>query len=184
VAVAEPIVIELADEAETQTFLEVREVASPARLVTVLEVLSPSNKKPGEAQAQYLRKQAELLQAGVSLVEIDLLRDGDWIVAVPLDAVEREIRANYRVVARRGWRPLHADYYPIRLADRLPCIKVPLRPDDADAPLDLQSLIEQCYADGGYDDIDYGRPPEPPLAPAEARWAAQLLRRRNGKRRK
>jgi hypothetical protein len=41
----------------------------------------------------------------------------------------------------------------------------------------LQSLIEQCYDDGGYDDIDYAVEPKPPLAPAAARWAAQLLRR-------
>src|SRR6185312_15467100 len=61
VGVAEPIVVDLPDEPETQTFIEVREVGSDARVVTVLEVLSPSNKKPGDAQEQYLRRQAELL---------------------------------------------------------------------------------------------------------------------------
>jgi len=177
IAVAEPLVIELADEPETQRFLEIREVSSDSRLVTVLEVLSPSNKRPGDGQEQYLRKQQELRQAGVNLVEIDLLRGGDWVVALPLDALEPNVRTPYRVVVRRGWRRLQAEYYAIALSDRLPKINVPLRPSDADVPLDLQALLEQCYENGGYDDIDYTTSPEPPLPPATARWAAQLLRR-------
>jgi len=177
VAIAEPLVIELADEHETQRFIEIREVSSDSRLVTVLEVLSPTNKKPGDGQEQYLRKQQELRQAGVNLVEIDLLRGGDWVVALPLQALEPDVRTPYRVVVRRGWRRLQAEYYPIALSDRLPAIKVPLRPTDSDVPLDLQALLEQCYENGGYDDIDYARAPEPPLPAAATRWAAQLLRR-------
>jgi hypothetical protein len=176
-SVAEPVVIDLPDEAETQTFVEIRESAGAARVVTIVEVLSPSNKKPGDAQEQYLRKQLECLQAHVSLVEIDLLRQGDWIVALPVSTLEPRLRSPYRVVVRRGWRPLQADYYPIPLTQRLPTINVPLRPTDADVQLDLQTLVEQCYEDGGYDDIDYAVSPKPPLAPADARWATQLLRR-------
>ena len=72
---------------------------------------------------------------------------------------------------------MKAEYYPISLQSKLPTIQVPLRPTDRDAPLDLQALLEQCYANGGYDDIDYNREPEPPLPPAAARWANKLLRR-------
>src|SRR5262249_40056442 len=124
--VAEPVVIELPDELETQTFVEIRDIAFGSRLITVLEILSPSNKKPGDPQEQYLRKQRELLQGGVSLVEIDLLREGDWVLALPFDALEQELQSLYRVVARRSWRRLQAEYYPINLANRLPRIKVPL----------------------------------------------------------
>ncbi len=169
--------IELEDEPETQRFLEIREVSSAARLVTVLEVLSPSNKKPGEGEEQYLRKQQELRDASVNLVEIDLLRGGDWVVAVPVHAIEPNVRTEYRVVVRRSSRRLQAEYYPIALSDRLPTIKVPLRPSDSDVPLDLQALLDQCYENGGYDDIDYAQSLEPPLTPAAARWTAQLLRR-------
>ena len=177
IAVAEPLLIELADELETQRFVKIREVSSDSRLVTVLEVLSPSNKRPGDGQEQYLRKEQKLRQAGVSLVEIDLLRGGDWVVALPFGALEPDLRTPYRVVVRRGWRRLQAEYYPIALSDRLPTIKVPLRPTDADAPVDLQALLDQCYENGGYDDVDYTRAPDPPLPAAAARWAAQLLRR-------
>ncbi len=187
IAVAQPLVIELAGEPETQRFLEIREVSSDSRLVTVLEVPSPSNKRPGDGQEQYLRQQQELRQAGVNLVEIDLLRGGDWIVALPIDALEPDIRTPYRVVVRRGWRRLQAEYYAIALSNRLPTIRVPLRPTDSDVPLDLQALLEQCYENGGYDDIDYTKAPDPPLPSPAARWAAQLLRRagrRHGRKRK
>jgi hypothetical protein len=177
VALAKPLIIELPDEPETQTYVEIRDSSAHGRVVTVLEVLSPSNKKPGDAQEQYLRKQLELLHAGISLVEMDLLREGDWMVAVPEDVLKPRLRTPYRVVVRRGWQHQRVDYYPIPLDRRLPRIRVPLRPTDAEVPLDLQSLIEQCYEDGGYDTIDYRAEPVPPLAPAAARWADQLLRR-------
>jgi hypothetical protein len=177
IALAEPLVIDLANEPETQRFVEIRDVSSGSRLVTVLEVLSPSNKRPGEGQEQYLRKQQELRDAGVSLVEIDFLRAGDWIVALPEGALEPARRTPYRVVVRRGWRRLQAEYYGIDLAGRLPTIRVPLRLTDSDVPLDLQALLEQCYENGGYDDIDYTKAPDPPLPAVAARWAAQLLRR-------
>jgi len=96
---------------------------------------------------------------------------------VTYDSIEPRYRTPYRVVVRRGWRRMQVDYYPISLGDRLPSIKVPLRPADRDVPLHLQALIKQCYDNGGYDDIDYTADFEPPLAPAANRWAAQLLRR-------
>ncbi len=176
-AVAEPLVIQLPDEPETQRFIEIRDISTGSRLITVLEVLSPSNKQPGDTQEQYLRKQLELMQGGVSLVEIDLLREGDWIVAVPYDLIKPRHRTPYRVVVRRGWRRTQVEYYPISLRDRLPTIHVPLRPTDADVPLDLQALLDQSYDNAGYDDIDYSVAPQPPLPPTARRWAAQLLRR-------
>jgi hypothetical protein len=57
----------------------------------------------------------------------------------------------------------------------LPVIRLPLRPADADVPLDLQALIDRCYHHGRYDDIDYRAPPNPPLEPADAAWADELL---------
>jgi hypothetical protein len=59
---------------------------------------------------------------------------------------------------------------------RLPPIRVPLRPTDADVRLDLQSLIDRCYANGRYDDLDYREDPNPPLDAADATWADELLR--------
>jgi hypothetical protein len=77
----------------------------------------------------------------------------------------------------RGWQLAEVEVYREPLREPLPTIKVPLRQTDADVPLDLQPLIEQCYRNGGYeDDIDYWVDPEPPLEKVDARWAAVLLR--------
>jgi hypothetical protein len=64
----------------------------------------------------------------------------------------------------------------LRLSERLPGIRIPLRQSDSDVPIDLQTVIDQCYENGGYDTIDYRRPPVPPLDPDMAAWADQWLR--------
>ena len=55
-------------------------------------------------------------------------------------------------------------------------IAIPLRPADRDALVDLQAVVDQCYRNGGYDDIDYADEPEPRLKTADAAWADALLR--------
>ena len=74
-ATTEPTIVEY-DEPPPETYLTILEAGPGQRLVTVIEVLSPANKLPGEGQRQYRRKQQELRDASVSLVEIDLLRRG------------------------------------------------------------------------------------------------------------
>lgn len=175
VVLAEPLVIELEGEPYTHRFLEIRETSPGYRLITVVEVLSPSNKTPGKARAQYRQKQEELIDAGVSLVEIDLLRGGDWVVAVPSEFIHAKKESPYRVVVRRGWRTT-AEYYRIALQEKLPAIRIPLREADEDAPLDLQALIDHAYDNGAYDDIDYAREPTPRLDAKTTRWADRLLR--------
>ena len=59
----------------TEGYIEIRERGG-GRVITVIEFLSLSNKQPGEGQESYRRKQAELREARISLVEIDLLRGG------------------------------------------------------------------------------------------------------------
>jgi hypothetical protein len=55
-------------------------------------------------------------------------------------------------------------------------LKIPLRRDDRDIPLDLQILVEQCYRNGAYEGtLNYAVDPEPPLAGADQDWADQWL---------
>jgi hypothetical protein len=176
-AVAEPFVMRLGDPF-TEGFIEIRERGSGRRLITVIEVLSLTNKLPGEGRKKFLKKQKELRDGDVSLVEIDLLRDGGRMLPVSLERLPAAYRTPYGVVVRRGWKPVDVEIYRVSLSERLPVIGIPLRETDADAPLDLQPLIEQCYRNGDYEeDIDYNRDPEPPIEGADARWADELLRR-------
>ena len=181
VAVAEPLVIHL-DQSEPvrQGFIEIIDIKSGRRVVTVIEVLSPSNKISGPGRDLYVKKQEELRAGGVSLVEIDLLRAGTRVLSVPFDRIPEGHRSAYAVCARRGWKPFEIEYYRIPLRERLPAIPIPLRRDDRDVALDLQSLIDQCYESGRYgDDIDYREEPDPPLGGDDARWAEALLHEQN-----
>ena len=55
-------------------------------------------------------------------------------------------------------------------------ISIPLRPTDREVLLDIQAVLDQCYRNGGYDDIDYHSEPAPPLSPNDESWADALLR--------
>jgi hypothetical protein len=196
-AVTEPLVVVLS-EPVTETFIEVRDMRSNERVVSVIEMLSPSNKRPGEGKDKYLEKRRQLCDGEVSLVEIDLLRAGKRLFPFPLEYLPESYRTPYNIWVRRGWDMIRVDVYAVPLRQRLPIIKVPLRETDEEIPLDLQPLLEQAYRNGGYDDdIDYEKEPIPPFAPVDARWADALLREkglrkgkslrrggRNGKRRK
>jgi hypothetical protein len=176
-AATEPILIDAVREPLTQGYIEIIDVGSGNRVVTVIEVLSPTNKMPGDGMQEYHRKQREIVQSETNLVEINLLRTGRHVLAVPLENISSGLRTPYMVCVRRATRPSKAEVYPIPLSAKLPTVKIPLRRDDADVPLDLQALIEECYRKGRYEgDLDYRRDPDPPLSGRDAEWAAELLR--------
>ena len=175
VEVAEPLVIDAESEPATEGFIEIIDVGSGHRIVTVIELLSDSNKFAGDGQVQYLKKQREYLNAHVSLVEIDLLRSGRRVVAVPWGRIPSSHRTTYQICVTRGQKPRRHEVYRAPLRDRLPTIRVPLRETDRDVPLNLQSLIDGCYHNGRYDDIDYGADPHPALPPEDTGWAHELL---------
>ena len=175
IATAEPLIIHLADEPVTQGLLEIVEVGSGNRIVTVIEFLSPSNKLPGEGQDLFLQKRREVQQAGASFVEIDLTRHGRRTLAVPEGRIPRSHRTTYQVCVTRGWRPKKYEVYRAPLDGPLPTIAVPLRETDADVALDLQALVDLCYKNGRYGDIDYAADPVPPLEAPDVTWANDLL---------
>jgi hypothetical protein len=175
VATADPIVIDSSLEPTTEGYIEIVDVGSGNRVVTVVELLSASNKFAGEGQDQYRQKQREYLRGGVSLVEIDLLRAGRRALAVQAALVPPSHRTPYQICVTRGWKPHRHEVYRAPLQDKLPVIKVPLREGDADVPLDLQMLIDRCYHHGRYDDIDYRVAPPPPLSAEDDAWIHELL---------
>lgn len=169
----ERVYVELEDEG----FIEIIDYRSGGRVITVIEVLSPTNKKPGAGQRMYLSKQQELRDGGVSLVEIDLLRGGERVLSVRPEMLPPSHRTPYQICIRRAADPDFVDVYRIALRERLPAIPIPLRQSDSDLPLDLQPLLEHIYQKGRYGSIiDYRSDPEPPLDGDDARWADQLLR--------
>jgi hypothetical protein len=175
VACAEPLLIQYPNEPEKQGYIEIIDPRA-GKVITAIEVLSRANKFPGPGQQLYLQKQQELERARVSLVEIDLLRAGDHVIGVPLSLIPASHRTPYCASVRRSQSRYLSEFYAIPLSRPLPAIRVPLRKTDADVVLELQPLIEQAYINGGYDDLDYTKNPEPPLRADDAAWANELLR--------
>jgi len=174
--VAEPMVIRV-DEPMTERHIEICDRSSGGRVVTAIEVLSPTNKVSGEGREQYKQKQREYLGAGVNLVEIDLIRSGQHTVSLPLRNIPKDRRTGLYVCIRRAESLGLAHVYDIALNRPLPPILIPLRPTDQDIRLDLQSLLTQAYDRGRYAaTIDYTQDPDPPLPPNATEWANGLLR--------
>jgi len=156
---------------EGNKYLKITDVRT-RRLVTVIEILSPANKMPGPDREAYLTKRIDYLMAGVNLVEIDLLRDG---MRLPLGELAPPAFDYYAMVCRAPQMPA-AGFWPFTLRDLFPIIPIPLTPSESDIPLDLKPCLDRAFQEGLYEvDIDYHKPPVPPLSPADAEWAKQLI---------
>jgi hypothetical protein len=160
--------IPLAVDVEHHRFLEIRDREN-RELITVLELLSPSNKANGPDREQYLNKRRQVLTSSAHLIEIDLLRGGPRMPVEDLPEC-----SYYALVSRVENRP-DVELWPLGLRDRLPVIPVPLRAPDPDAQLDLQEVLNQLYDGAGYAYRIYGGPPEPRLNAEDAAWAQQFL---------
>jgi hypothetical protein len=175
IGVALPVLIELDSEPVTEHFIQIMEVDG-ARVVTAIEFISPTNKVPGEGRDAYRKKRREFLDSDANLVEVDLVRAGDWISLMKPYRVPPIHRTVYRACVRRANRPDKAELYPITLRQRLPEIAIPLRDGDPVVRLDLQELLERAYESGRYGSTDYRRECEPPLNDDDRVWAEDLLR--------
>jgi len=162
-------------EPEVDRRVEIVDPSSGGRVITAIEVLSPSNKLHGPAQLAYRSKQRDFLAAGVNLVEIDLVRAGDWVFSVDETVVAPDERTPYMVCIFRATQPDRRGLFFLPLQKRLPRIAIPLRPHDQDVVLDLQAVVDEAYETGRYDRTDYRRALKPPLAPEDAAWASEML---------
>jgi hypothetical protein len=68
-----------------------------------------------------------------------------------------------------------ADFWPIRLRDRLPEIPIPLRHLETAARIDLQEVLHRAYDSPGYEHFIYEGHPEPSLSASDAAWARQYI---------
>jgi hypothetical protein len=157
--------------------VEVRDTAE-RRLVTVIEILSPVNKR-GSGYRDYLEKRLSLMQTETHLLEIDLLRNGQRI---QLAGGELPIASYYVFLSRFTRRP-RTEVWPVQLQDKLPTVPVPLLPPDDDVPLNLQQAVDDCFSVVGYEVLlDYTQPPPPPeLNDGETAWFDMILASRVSK---
>jgi hypothetical protein len=171
--VSEPTLVTI--DLPRQRWVEVR--SDEGELITVIEVISPSNKRQG--RGTYEIKRDSFVAAGVNVVEIDLVRGGERVVdAGPLEEVSalRDRCGDYLVSVSRGSVPGRREIYPCPMRERLPVIRLPLRAGEPDIPLDIQALVDRCYTSGRYWKLDYSKELDPPLSEEDKAWADDLLR--------
>ena len=159
-----------------EPLIHIVETASGNRLVTAMEVLSPTNKETRNGRTAYLQKSGESWEVRANLVEIDLWPGGEPIVRVPRERLE-SLRPWRYVVAVRRFEPPRQEVYRVTLDQRLPRVGVPLGRGDADVPLDLQGVFGRCWEEGPYPELlRYDEPPPGDMTAEEARWAEGILR--------
>ncbi len=175
ITAAEPILLDFQSDPVVESYIQIMD-ANGNSVVTGIEVVSPANKIDGAGRLAYLRKRDEFLASNANLVEIDLIRAGNWVTMLMPYLVPAPYHTAYRVSARRSTSGAKGELYPIALTDRLPVIRIPLRVDEPDVFLDLQRLIDRAYEFGGYDGTDYTKPCDPVLTGEEADWVDALLK--------
>jgi hypothetical protein len=162
-------------EQMTERYIKIIDAKSH-RLVTVIEFLSPTNKL-GKGLDAFKRKRDMLCAGKVNVVEVDLVRHGNWRKVLAPHKPPEGVESAYRAMIRIARDPIAVHFQPISLREPLPAIKIPLRATDQPVELQLQPLIERAYEIGRYaEEIDYLEPCEPPLSSEDDAWADQLLR--------
>jgi hypothetical protein len=175
VAITPPLLVPmLIDDEIEEARVEVRHCGSNT-LVTVIEVMSPTNKIRGaRGRISFMEKRREIMESEGHWVEIDLLRAG-----IPSVTRPPLVPSDYRILVSRAGKRSRARYWPVSVREPLPVIGIPLRGKDPDVPLDLGAVLATAYDHGAYDvSIDYRDEPTPPLSADDAVWANDLLRQR------
>ena len=163
------------DEPAAQVFLEIRNYRSGGEVVTVIEFVSPTNKRAGDGRDQFLQKRQECFDAGVNVVEIDLTREGRRNLPGTVAGFAPALNAAYLTVVHRFNPQPQWEVYPMPLREPLQPIALPLHQGDADVALHLQPLIDRAHAAAAFEPFDYAGDLHPPLKAADADWAAARL---------
>jgi hypothetical protein len=155
-------------------YVKIVEVRSK-KVLTVIEVLSPSNKKGGDDRALYIEKRNEYLASHLSFVEIDLLRRGR---RPPLGSRHPDVTDYYALVCK-SWEFPRAGFWTFGLRDPIPSIPVPVTKALGDTLLDLRSCIDQAYDGGRYSSLlPYDEPLKPNPREQDIAWIGQVINKR------
>jgi hypothetical protein len=159
-----------------ETFVEIYAQREERILVTCIEVLSPSNKRPNtEGWEEYERKRQAMLLGRANFIEIDLLRDGH-----KFPMLTEWPNSPYSLLVSRRTNAPYCRVWKAHFRRPLPPIPVPLLKGDPDLTLDLQPLIDNIYALGRYgEQLDYAKSLTPALADGDAVWVREILEDRS-----
>lgn len=157
---------------ERESFVEVRDLESQDLLVTCIEVLSPTNKRPGTSGwYEYERKRSLFFQGTANFVEIDLLRGGQRH-----SMKGKWPESPYCLLVLWKDRAPWSRVWPTYSTQSVSPVPVPLLPPDPDLVLEIQPLIDTIYAQSRYTRrLRYNDPIDPPLSAEEAAFLKSSL---------
>jgi hypothetical protein len=160
-------------EEHHEELIEVRQ-RNDGRLITLIDAVSPANKTLSRGRQAYLDKRRESKVDGASLVEIDLVLQGQPTLEYSRDGLPDW---DYAVTVTRATQPERYEIYTATLQKRLPRFRLPLAADDRDTVLDLQAAFARCYDQGGFAAlIDYQRDPLTGLTSEDRNWMHEMLK--------
>lgn len=160
-------------EEHHEEYIEIRQ-RSDGRLVTLVDIVSPANKTTPGGRKAYLDKRQEARNENASLVEIDLVLQGQPTLDYSREGLPDW---DFAVTVTRATQPERYEIYTATLQKRLPRFKLPLAPDDRDTIVDLHAVFTRCYDQGGFaSKIDYTQDPMVPLDDDDRRWLHELLK--------
>lgn len=160
-------------EEHHEDYIEIRQRAD-GRLITLVDVVSPTNKLNSTGRTAYLAKRGEGKNAKANLVELDLVLQGQPTLEYSRDGLPDW---DYAVTVTRSTQPERYEIYTATLQKRLPRFRLPLAADDRDTVLDLQTAFTRCYDQGGFAaKIDYRKDPSTPLNDEDRQWLQDVLK--------
>lgn len=160
-------------EEHHEDYIEIRQ-RNDGKLVTLIEVVSPRNKKTPQGRASYLEKRKESKSVAANLVEIDLVLQGQPMLDYSRDGLPDW---DYAVTVTRAAQPERYEIYTTTIQKRLPRFRLPLAADDRDTVLDLHTAFTRCYDQGGFAArIDYRRNPTISLEDDDVAWLDDVLK--------
>ncbi|MCU0513159.1 MAG: DUF4058 family protein [Anaerolineae bacterium] len=161
--------LSLAEALDTADFLKavvIREVTDQntlGRMVTQIELLSPSNKPGGANYAFYRQKRVEAVRSPLSLIEIDLLHETpspiQRVPVYPRDPASYPfyIALNY---PHPSWEDGRLLVYSFHTGTKLPALPVPLGHNDS-IVFDYDAAYQEVFAEGRWAKfLDYTQPPD------------------------
>ncbi len=160
-------------EEHQEEFIEIRQ-RTDSRLVTLLDVVSPANRLTAGGRQKFLDKRREARSQNASLVEIDLVLQGQ-----PMLDYSREGLPDwdYAVTVTRSTQPERYEIYTATLQKKLPKFRLPLAPDDRDTVLDLQLAFTRAFEQGGFAaKVDYRRDPPTTIEDEDRAWIRERLK--------
>ncbi len=156
-----------------EEYIEVRQ-RSDSKLITLVDVVSPTNKTTDAGRQAYLTKRKEAKSSGASLVEIDLVLQGQPMLDYSRDGLPEW---DHAVTVTRSTQPERYEIYTATLQKKLPKFRLPLASDDRDTVLDLQIVFTRCFDQANFlAQIDYQRDPPTRLDDDDRKWIDSLLR--------